>query len=325
MKVAHLAIVTPGQCGLYETTRELVVSLRKLGTDSRIIDIPDSNKMYKGGYPKAIDRGAPIADFTWATDADVIVNHSGYDNTPIEKTEQPIVHIAHGRPMSSFLTEDHGGTPICTYHFNKNMDKRWRAVVTFWPEHVDYLEFLFPDVPVHYVQSCVDLDYWKPGNRDYDFHKTAGKINVICADPKRDDNNAFYPTLAFSKWQKLGARLHIFGTRKIGALKPLFTRLQQSGRMGCIVNWAKDLRPVYRAADLLLTSSGIDTRSVREAMACGCPVIQVSEDLTNIETDFATKLNWTRDYVRLLAERNFNPTFTALQFQRVLDNVSISR
>jgi glycosyltransferase involved in cell wall biosynthesis len=325
VKVAHLAIVTPNQCGLYETTRELVVGLRELGVDSRLIDIPDSNKIYSKGYPEKEDRGAPVADMAWAVGADIIVNHSGYDNTPVEKTEQPIVHVAHGRPMSGFLTEDHGNTKICTYQYNRNSDPRWKAVVTFWPEHMDYLEFMFPDVPVYHVQACVDLDYWTDGAATYEFHGTKGGINVICTDPKRDDNNAFLPTLAFARWQEKEAKLHIFGTRETGALLPLFMRLNQQGRMGCIVGWSSNLRSVYRSADLMITSSGIDTRSVREAMACGCPTLQVTENFTYIETDFCNTLSRTREQVRLLAEQQFNPNFTALQFQRVLNNVSKSR
>ena len=170
MKSAHMCVVTPGRCGLYETTRELVVALRSTGVDARIIDVPSANKVYPKGYPHKWDRKAPIADMKWAQNADVIVNHSGYDGTPIEKTNQPVVHVAHGRPRSSYLTQEGGGTPILTYHHNKNLDPRWKAVVTFWEEHVPFHETMFPDVPVVYVPSCVDLEAWSPGESDYDFH-----------------------------------------------------------------------------------------------------------------------------------------------------------
>ena len=58
MKVAHLAIITPRKCGLYETTRELVKGLREIGVDSRLVDpAPARNPiMWKGTE----DRGVPV-------------------------------------------------------------------------------------------------------------------------------------------------------------------------------------------------------------------------------------------------------------------------
>jgi hypothetical protein len=154
LRVAHLTVCTPKKCGLYETTRELVTGLRARGVDSRLVDpTKDTNKLYPTGTE---DRGALLADMDWALTADVLVNHSGYDGTPVAETNQPIVHVAHGRPKSSFMTEAAGGTPIYSYHFTKNADPRFKAVVTFWPEHLPYLEVMFPDKPIHFVQSSVD-------------------------------------------------------------------------------------------------------------------------------------------------------------------------
>lgn len=312
MKVAHLCVATPGRCGLYETTRELVVGLRTLGIDSRIIDIPGSNKVYPQGYPQKWDRKAPLAKMNWAVKADIIVNHSGYDGTPVAETDQPIVHVAHGRPRSSFLSEANGSTKIYTYHYNKNFDPRWKAVVTFWPEHVPYLEVMFPDKPVHYVSPCVDLEYWCPGDSDYDFHGTKAKINVVCTDPKRDDNDAFIPMNAFALWAKdKDAKMHLFGNGKLNGYKTLAQRLNKNGNMGMIQGWKADLREVYRAADYAITSGGIATRSVREAMACGCPVVQVGPDL-DYDPDF------DREQPRADAERDFDFKSTAAQFKEVL-------
>lgn len=315
MKVAHVCLVTPGRCGLYETTRELVVGLRRLGVDSRIIDIPSSNKVYKNGYPQKWDRQAPIANMKWAVNADIIVNHSGYDGTPVEKTDQPIVHVAHGRPRSSFLSEAKGSTKIYTYHYNKNFDPRWKGVVTFWPEHVPYLQVMFPDKPVHSIPSMVDLDYWSPGGSDFNFHGTKGAINVVCADPKREDNDAFEPMNAFALWarKRKGVKLHLFAAPDdLAGFKALAQRINRDGNMGMIQGWTKNLRDVYRAADLAITSSGIHTRSVREPMACGCPVLQ-------IPGDFNAALSMTRESARQTAEKLFDPMNTARQFKQILE------
>lgn len=312
MKVAHLVIVTPGRCGLYETTRELVQGLRALGVDSRMVE-PGHNKVYPGGFPHSEDRGIPVERMEWALDADIIVNHSGYDGTEIQHSDHPIVHVAHGRPRSSFLSEVKGHTPIFTYHYNKNYDPRWKAVVTFWPEHEKHLQVMFPDKPVHVVQSPVDLDYWCPGDDSYDFHGNKGDINVVCTDAWREDVDPFMPLNAFCLWARgqKGARFHLYAVPdNLKGYKALIHRIRSDGNLGELVQWTTRLREIYRAADVMITGNDIDTRSVREAMACGCPVVRVS-DFQDIEIN--------PQGVRKEAERRFDPMNTALQFKAVLD------
>lgn len=315
MRVAHICIVTPGRCGLYETTRELVSGLRGMGVDSRLIDIPGSNKVYKGGYPESEDRGAPVADMDWAVSADIVVSHSGYDGTAVDKTSQPIIHVAHGRPRSSFLSEKEGKTKIYTYHYNKNYDRRWAGVVTFWPEHKKHLKVMFPDKPIHVVQSPVDLEYWSPGDDSYDFHGNRGKINVVCTDAWRSDVDPFMPLNAFTLWarKQKGAKFHLYAVpSNLNGFKPMIHRIKNDGNLGELVQWTTRLREVYRAADVMITGNDINTRSVREAMACGCPVVRVSsfEDI---------EINPDRESIRKEAETRFNPAKTAIQFKRILD------
>lgn len=322
MKVAHVCIVTPGRCGLYETARELVAGLRDLRVDSRLVDVPAANKVYPNGYLGSVDRGAIMADMGWAVQADVIVNHSGFDGTPLQGTNQPVIHVAHGRPRSSFLCESKGSTKIYTYHYNKNFDDRWKAVVTFWPEHSKFLKVMFPDKMVYDVPASVDLSYWSDGESDYDFHGNKGDINVICADPKRDDNDAFEAMSAFALWArtKVNAKLHLFGAPEdMAGYTPILTRISKDGNMGLIHRWSNKLREAYRAADFAITSSGIDTRSVREAMACGCPVVQLDPLLKGFERDFDDALVASRAETRELAVSRFNPVETARQFKRVLE------
>lgn len=324
MRAAHLAVVTPKRCGLYETTRELVAGLRSRGVDSRLVD---PNKATNKLHPNAAeDRGAPIADMDWAVTADVIVNHSGYDGTPVAKTEQPIVHVAHGRPRSSFMTEASGGTPIYSYHYQKNADPRFKAVVTFWPEHAPYLEVMFPDKPVHLVQSSVDLEAWKPGPKAYDFRGKAGRINVVISDAWRDDVDPFVPLNVFALWARemRGAKLHVYGrpqTHKRG-WDAILRRIQDDGNLGEVQGWVDGLQHIYRAADFVLTANEIDVRTVREAMACGCPVVRVSSKLNGFRTDIAAARDESREFIRLEAERKFNPAETARQFHQVLEAVA---
>lgn len=304
---------------MYETTREVVAGLRMNGIDSRMIDIPSANKLFPQGYPQTLDRGAPIADMDWACEADVIVNHSGYDGTPLQKTDQPIVHVAHGRPRSTFLGEKNGGTPVYSYHYRQNGDPRWKAVVTFWPEHVKYLEVMLPDKPIHHVQAPVDLSAWTPSPTDYDFHGKGGAINVVCTDAWRDDIDPFLPLNAFALLARKhpGMKLHLYARQgKSPGFDAIIRRIQDDGNMGELMGWTKGLQEVYRAADVLLTGNTIDTRSVREAMACGCPVIRVDASLDTVSVDFPE-----RESVRAEAEQRFDMAETAKQFKAVLEGI----
>lgn len=325
MKVSHLACITPNRCGLYETTRELVSGLRDLGIDSRLVDpSPSTNRLYDPSLKE--DRGALIAGMDWAVDADIVVSHSGYDATPIEKTHQPVIHICHGRPRSTFIGEVSGGTPVYSYHYRLNSDKRIKSVVTFWPEHAEYHKVMFPSKPVHVVQSSVDLKAWSPeGPKGYNFGGKKGAINVVCTDAWRDDIDPFVPVNAFALWARTvkGAKLHIYGnSENMRGWGAILRRISDDGNLGEIKGWVKGLDHVYRAADFMITPHQIDVRSVREAMASGCPVVRVpGVRLNGFIGDFDTALKANRAEVRQEAERRFNSAETARQFREVLEKV----
>jgi len=322
MKLAHLVIVTPKRCGLYETTRELVVALRKQGIDSRLVD-PTYEKNTL--HPRTEgDRGAPLEkSFDFAMGADFLINHSGYDGTVLQGADIPIIHIAHGRPRSSFLSEVNGGTPIYSYHYNKNSDRRFRAIVTFWEQHKPYLEVMFPDKPVRYIPAPVDLEAWtSKGPSGYKFNGKKGKINVVCTDAWRNDIDPFEAVMAFALWARHqdGAKLHIYGNNKQrkgwGAV---IKRIIDDGNMGEWLGWVDGLDNVYRAADMVITPHIINTRTVREAMACGCPVVRI-QDIQRDQTLMTSAKNANRERVRKEAERQFDPKVTAAAFVNMLNN-----
>lgn len=317
MNVAHLAVITPNRCGLYETTRELVVGLRKQGLNSCLVDPqPEKNPVKFSGTE---DRGALVADLEWAQKADILVSHSGI---PKELEGRPYVLVAHGRPRSSFLIESKGGGAVYSHYYRTNEDKHCKSVVSFWPEHEPYLRVLMPDKPIRCVQSSVDLDFWTPGPRRYDFHGHKGQVNVVISDAWRDDVDPYYPLNVFALFarERKDVKLHIYGRPK-GAQRgwdALLQRIRQDGNLGEVMGWTSGLREVYRSADLVLTANTIDVRTRREAMACGCPVVTVGEDIESYRPDIIAALNEDREFVRLQAMKRYNPENTAKQFAEVL-------
>ena len=322
LTLAHVAIVTPGRCGLYETTRELVVGLRALGVDSRIHD-PGDRELHPGGDE---DRGAKFCDLDWAKRADILIEHSGLG--PLADTGQPVIHVAHGRPRSSFLIERRGGAPIQSYHYLKNKDPRFTAVVTFWPSHVPYHEVIWTQTPVYSVTPPVDLDAWSPeGPSGYDFHGKGGSPNIICTDAWRDDIDPWPVVNAFALYARKfpKAKLHIYGAAKdMKGWGAVLKTIEDQGNRGEISTWVRGLANVYRAADMLITPHTIAVRSIRESMACGCPVaIMGSPDIGEFANSMETMLGLDRAHIRRKAEEIFDPRTTAREFLDVVNAIDV--
>ncbi len=325
LKLAHAVVVTPRRCGLYETTRELVVGLRKLGVDSRMVDPSADNDLHPGGDD---DRGAKFADMNWAAKADILVNHSGLGSR-LDDSGISVIHVAHGRPRLGFDGERAGKAPVYSYQYIKNKDPNFKVVVTFWPRYRPYLEIMFPDKPVCYVQPPVDLDAWTPdGPSNYNFGGKSGSPNVVIVDVHREDVDPFEAVHAFALFARKhrGAKLHLYcmpADRK--GWNPLLKSIQDQGNLGEVTKWVtKGVDNIYRAADIMITPHVIATRTVRETMACGCPVgSMATTDIAKFAIEMESVLRMDRGDVRKMAEKQFNPDRTAKEFLAVVDSISL--
>jgi glycosyltransferase involved in cell wall biosynthesis len=279
--------------------------------------------------PDNEDRGAPYASMGWGVDADVIVNHSGFDNTPLGATSQPVVLVAHGRPRSGFLSEVKGSTPCYSFKGTQNKNDRLKKVVTFWAEHIPYWQFMMPDKEICFVPPSVDLEAWKlDGPSGYKFAGKKGRVNIVITDPIRDDVDWFYPLQAAGLFAREveGVKVHVFG--RLGKTRghdAIIRRIQDDGNMGVVGGWVGGLDNVYRAATVMLTANEIATRSMREAMACGCPVVQVTDLNSPWRVDLRAAMLKTiedRVLIRKKAEALFNPKVTAQKMKAILDDCS---
>ena len=127
---------------------------------------------------------------------------------------------------------------------------------------------------------------------------------------------------SFALWARMTPRprLHLYGVNK-AKLAPLLAVM--GDHVGQVAGHTQGLKHVYRAATFAITSQNVDTRSVREAMACGCPVVCIRDpNLNGYFHDFQGGIDADRARVRRHAETLFNPRVTAEQFEGVLGGLA---
>jgi len=329
LTIAHLIRVTPHRAGIYETARDLASAERALGHEARMVD----------PYGMAEDRGVPIGRDDFVASCDVIVNHSGLG--AYEQSGKPVVHIMHGRPHSSFLLELQGKVAVYRFLVGAANDPKYSAFVTLWPEFVPYWKLIIQNRPIHVVTPPVDLSTWKAdGPRGYSFHGRAGEINVVCADMWREDRDPYHVINGFWHFAKAhpGAKLHLYATNaKSPGLNVLLAALKSIHALGEVCGYIRGLDNVYRAADALITPHRIATRSVREALACGCTVVAANGNPAatitgDVESpvDYARAISVAVDGVhsktlrsdnRSVAEANFDSMKSATELVEVIRGV----
>lgn len=311
MKILHSLVNTPHLSGLWQTSHELIEAEKRLGVEVEIVD--------------------PSTDEPRIFDADVIVDHSGLSR-PMMASKIPVVHVHHGRPRSSFLVEARGGPKAYSNMRTISRDRQYRAFVTFWPEHVRYLQLYFDNV-VHVIDAPVDLDSWTPdGPKGYKFHGKKGSVNIVCTDVFRDDIDPFHVIHGFLVAAKDDWKLHMFGFHKMSSsLQTLLQVLSDRGQLGEVAGWIRGLEHVYRASDLLVTAHRIATRSVREASACGLQVLMGGKNrfgfpYADHETvdDYADAMRHNVEMTanpREIAEKYFDSNSSARQLLEIIEGV----
>ena len=357
-KVIHIVPMTPLQAGMYETTREITFYERKMGWDSYIYDPRGSEEELKLNTEKppntikcpkcgvdftqservavnqprlpdwTEDRGVCSVPFEFIKDADILVSHSGLTEK-IKELNKPYLHVAHGRPYSSFLLEQTGQSAIYSaYEFAGRQDNLLGAI-TLWPEYKEYLSLLFPKL--YAFDAFVDLNKWKPREPVYNFDGRKAEINVVTTDIWRLDKNPYHVINAFRFFHEKypQARLHIYAAKNDLGWSCLIGKMQSLNMIGEVRPLVGNLSNIYNAADIVITPHKIATRTVREALACGTQVVAglgnrftpYTADVENlhafanqIEKAYSELGETSKKRNRKVAEDNFNPEVNIKQF-----------
>jgi FkbM family methyltransferase len=268
MKVAHFSVFAPNKCGLYHTAKELVLAERLAGIDARFIACDEKEKQKDGDFE--------TEELKWAYRADILVRHSVIP-THLHNAGIPVVLALHGRPESSMRLDQSTKNKVITSIYNKaEADARYKAYVAFWPEYIDIWSDIVPKDKLFYAPATVDLDEYKPENKPYDLGKYNSSPNILIADLWREDVTPFNTIFSAAQFVRAnGGKIHLAGIPKdcLRSMSPFLMNLRNEGIVGHIFGQIKHIKGMYAACDMLVTPHVIATRTIREALASGLPVV----------------------------------------------------
>jgi len=325
MQIAHTLYYAPHQNGMYETTREIVAAERKVGIDARMVD-PLSDLFVE-------DRGAPYAPRAWMLGADIIVDHGGFGDMP--ETHPPMISMLHGTPEYVFRTCSDPRIDLWASSVFMATTPHVREVVTLSERYVPAWSLFTSRERISTIPPPVDLEYWSPNGEGFDFDSAT--TNIVITDRWKPSKDAFELLIGFGLYahDHPHARLHLYAAPDPvpDRLQSLLDALDARKALGMVRGDvdATTLRGVYQSADLVLTSDCGTARTIREAMACGCPVLADTNDKvpscnmhdpTAIAAGIEAVLGHAgpaerRRTARLAAERLFDPTKTVEGLQRL--------
>lgn len=350
MRVVHCATIAPNRCGLYGTARDLVNAELKQGIDAGFLDVvPVTNQgvTINGmmeGYPKVKDPMLKPKSYEWAKKADVYIRHS-YIPVELQNIGKPLFLALHGRPESSFRLEIETKQPIMSTIFKRGQDKRYKGFLCFWKEFMVPWQLVVPREKLFYIPAPVDLDYYNPKGDIFNLKEKAGNPNILIADIWREDIiplNLIYAVAIFQQKYCKTAKLHVLALqgKKLKAMIGTLVGLKNIGVLGGVIPMTKKINNFYRAVDMVITPHTIATRTVREPLACGIPVVAGAGNrytpykASHLDIDaYAKAINecWEdlksdrkaiKDMARKTAEIAFNPKNTGEAMKKVLEKIA---
>ena len=339
LRISHVCNYAPGLSGMYGSVRELYFAEQKLGLDVGIVDDSDGKKVY-GEY--GIDGVIP-QPLSFCEQADIICWHHASSDDWFNEPHRNVVMWLHGTPEFNLATEIHNHDNVLSLTIGAAAHKACRAFVTMWRRHLPIWESLLK-TRVDYIPCWVDLDAFKVTERQTD----PNVIRIALVDYWRLTREPFGLFMAIDRLrQHCGSRklqVDVWGlpNKPDKTWQAVIQWLVEDDTVtlkGCTADPMKD---VYHQVDMVLTMSTEETRVVREAQACGVPVVlgrhvpsvsdysadcvepaALARQLFRCHNDLIANGSAIRRRLRAHAEAEFNPARAAVAakelFERVVD------
>lgn len=290
LKIAHWSLFGPKLSGMYETVRELIAAENQIdGVLAGMCETPNPQasksvvkRAAEGGKVDAFHAEMRTQDWGWAMKwADVHMIHTTMSKRVSEVT--PKVFFAHGTPEACLGNELVPGDKRKSFTSTASWVERFEAsFVTSKRAEQMWSVFDHTDSKVHLVQKGIDLNWWQRSATKQDL---GGDPSILYGEIWRSIKHPLYLLYAMNNLYKENKdiRLNVWGANiKAGVWKDIMERANFNkylGKQGIrgIVDYPEHY---YTRGDVLFGSAiyGDLSRSMQEAMACGCPVVTWDTD-----------------------------------------------
>lgn len=269
--IAHWSLFAPGKSGLCETTKELVIYENQIkGVLAGFVDAntPESNKVFPG-------TNIAIQSHEWAIrKANIHMIH--YSHPLLVKYLKPKVYMIHGSPESCLYAQMHNPAGhAMTASLNWIQD--CEATIVFLKRHYHIWKAFDRNSKLHYVPKGIDLKRWNPMGSKMDLK---GEPAILYGEIWRAMKDPFTTMFALEEYYKRNLKMlfHPWGAMQYfrvweaivnkGPFSHFLGQFGISQKQNFPEHW-------YRGGDLLISpvNLGEPSRTAKEALACGCPVI----------------------------------------------------
>lgn len=310
MIIAHVAPFAPNRCGLYEAARDMARADISGGADVLFVDAG----ITKGGVrePKKIGEVDNRGDFKLTTcspdlldTADIIIMHTGIEDSYLVRNQIPIIWAVHGRPLACFRPERMGTSESYSLYNTIAGWKRTKGMLYFWPEFKPHWEDVFQGKDIILPYPVIDENRFNLLSKPH-ILQTRGEINILICDSEREDIDLYELVIGLIEVAKKhkNIKFHFYGMDLPGGALPncwniVLGALKKYGGLGDVSGRVGDMEKIYNAMDCVISPNRIITRTIGEALSCGIPVISQNNPL-NIISDFTCDMSDPFDIVEAI-------------------------
>lgn len=290
LKIAHWCLFGPRLSGMYETVRELIAAENQIeGVLAGLCETPSPEapqsvvkRAAEGGRVDPFHEELRTQDWGWAMKwADIHMIHTTMSNRVAEL--KPKAFFAHGTCEACLDNELLPGDKRKSFTSTVNWIERFEAsFVTSKRAEKLWSVFDHCGDKIHRVTKGIDLSWWQrsPTKQDLD-----GEPSILYGEIWRNIKHPLYLLYAVNDLYKENKeiRLNVWGANiQVAVWKEIIERAYFSnflGKQGVrgIVDYPEHY---YTRGDVYFGSAiyGDLSRSMQEAMACGCPVVTWDSD-----------------------------------------------
>lgn len=319
MIIAHVAPFAPNRCGLYEAARDMARADIIGGNDVLFVDagITKDGKREAGQIGAIDNRGdfnLKTCDPKMLDFADIIIMHTGVNDSWLVRNQTPLIWAVHGRPLACFRPERMDKGNSYSLYWTVAGWKRTKGMLYFWEEFRPHWSPIFQGKDI--VLPYPVIDEIRFNNKEKYKLQNPGEINLLVCDSEREDVDLYELSVGLLEAVKQfpGLKIHYFGLDMKNNDLPncwniLLGEIKKYNGLGDVSGRVKDMQKIYNSVDCLISPNRIITRTIGEALTCGVPVISQNNPI-NLVSDYTCDMSDPKDILEAVSlfikDRNNN-------------------